>query len=227
MKKLAVVAVFALLLGAAIIYAFLQERQERSVNSLLAKLLNVEKELSDTKKDLLGYTKYTDYLSVSKTAMAEQMKFLAAKVDREYVHVQHLEKSTLGLKTQATIIVNYAVEDSFGYDLKPDSFSITGDKSGITVTLNKPELVASPAVHILSHEIPSKGFFHDEKSAVIALQQQLSPIAKKRANDLKKDLAVIALCEKKMGEFLHDFLAKQPNVRSVPTIKFAYSKSTT
>jgi hypothetical protein len=30
--------------------------------------------------------------------------------------------------------------------------------------------------------------------------------------------AVIALCERKLGEFLRDFLAKQPNVRAVPMI---------
>jgi ribosome-binding factor A len=34
--------------------------------------------------------------------------------------------------------------------------------------------------------------------------------------------AVIALCERKLGEFLRDFLAKQPNVRAIPTITFAY-----
>ncbi len=140
MKKLAVVAIFSLLLGGAATYSVLQDRQGRSLDDLLAKLLNVEKELSVTKKDLLGYTKYTDYLSVSKTAMTGQMKFLAAKVDREYVHVQHIQASTMWIPSQATVIVTYAVEYSFGYDLKSDSFSITGDKSGITVTLKKPEL---------------------------------------------------------------------------------------
>ena len=35
-------------------------------------------------------------------------------------------------------------------------------------------------------------------------------------------LAVIALCEKKLAEFLRNFLAKQPNVKAVPVISFAY-----
>jgi hypothetical protein len=33
---------------------------------------------------------------------------------------------------------------------------------------------------------------------------------------------VIALCERKLGEFLRDFLSKQPNVRAIPMISFAY-----
>ncbi len=77
-------------------------------------------------------------------------------------------------------------------------------------------------MNIISHEIPATGVFIDEQLAVIALQKQLLPIAKKHAIPLKNDLAVIALCEKKLGAFLHDFLAKQPNVGSVPGIKFAY-----
>ena len=93
---------------------------------------------------------------------------------------------------------------------------------GITVTLNKPELVASPSVKIISSEIPSKGILIDEKAAVIVLQQQLLPIALNRVKDIQKDEAVVALCEKKLGEFLRDFLAKQPNVRVIPVIKFAY-----
>lgn len=222
MRKIAAYIILALLIGSTITYGFLHFRQERSLDELLAKLIQVNEELSQTKSNLLGYTKYTDYLSVTKTAMEEKMKFLAAKVDREYVQVEHIQKEMLGFDSEGTIILKYNVEYSFGYDLRPDSFTVSGDKDGITVTLNKPELVASPAVNILSHEIPSKGILIDEKAAVISLQQQLFGIAKSRANVLKNDEAVIALCEKKLAEFLRDFLAKQPDVRVVPVIKFAY-----
>jgi hypothetical protein len=159
---------------------------------------------------------------VTKSAVADQMKFLAAKVDREYAHVEHIQKSKLGFKSDATIIVNYAVEYSIGYDLRPESFSVSGDEKGITVTLHRPEVVASPAVRIISHEIPSKGILIDEKAAVIALDERLHAIARDRARAIRDDEAVIALCEKKLRDFLHDFLAKQPNVRVVPIITFAY-----
>ena len=64
--------------------------------------------------------------------------------------------------------------------------------------------------------------FIDEKEALLVLQEQLPEIAKAKAKDIQKDEAVIALCEKKLGEFIRDFLSKQPNVRVIPNIKFAY-----
>lgn len=221
MQKTVLAVIITLFISGVAAYGVLHSREENYKHDL-SKVLQLEEELSETKEYLTGYTKFTDYLTVTKSAISEQMKFLAAKVDREYVHVEHLEISKLKIKSQATIIVKYSVEYSFGYDLKPDSFSISGDKKGITVTLNKPELVASPAVKFISHEIPSKGMFIDEKEALIVLQEQLPEIAKAKAKDIQKDEAVIALCEKKLGEFIRDFLSKQPNVRVIPSIKFAY-----
>jgi hypothetical protein len=57
---------------------------------------------------------------------------------------------------------------------------------------------------------------------VIALQQRLTIAAEKQGNAISMEEAVIALCERKLGEFLRDFLSKQPNVRAVPMITFAY-----
>ena len=182
----------------------------------------MEKQLSATRNDLLGYTTFTAYLNESKKAITEQTKFLAAKVDRDYVHVQHIQKTIFGFKSEATIILKYSVEYSFGFDLRPDRYTLTGDINGIIVTLDKPELVAAPSVRILSHEIPSAGFLVDEKAEIIELQRQLLTVAQNRAKDIQQEEAVKALCEKKLGEFLRDFLARQPNVRAVPIIKFSY-----
>ena len=135
----------------------LAEQQE-----LLARLNLTTEKLTATQDSLLGYTRYTDYLSESKRALEGQSRFLAARVDREYVQVEHIQKSTLGWKSDATVILKYAVEYSFGFDLRPDQFSLDGDMNGITITLSKPILVASPAVKLLTHEIPSKGVFIDE-----------------------------------------------------------------
>lgn len=222
MKKYVVTVLVALLIGGTIFFWINRNHQNEYQHNLLAKLLATESELSETKNSLSGYMKFTDYLTESKKAIEGQMKFLAAKVDREYTLVEHLQKSTFGLKTNATIIVIYTVEYSFGYDLKPDSFTITGDKEGISITLNRPELVASPAVKIISHDIASKGVLIDEKAAIIALQQQLPTVALNRAKEIQKEEAVIALCEKKLSEFMRDFISKQPNVKLIPAIKFIY-----
>ena len=195
---------------------------EHHQSDLLSKLHVVEQTLSAAKQDLLGYTTFTQYLEVTKKAISGRAKFLAARIDRNYVHVEHINRSALGIKSDATIILNYAVEYSVGYDLSPESFTIAEDASGITVTLKKPELVSSPAIGATSHEIPGKGLLIDEKEQVIALQQRLITAAQKQGDAIKMEEAVIALCERKRGEFLRDFLAKQPNVRAVPMITFVY-----
>ncbi len=97
----------------------------------MSRLVTLEQQLSQTKTELLGHTTYTDYLSVTKQALSAQMKFLAAKVDREYVQVQHIERSVLKVPFDATVTVIYAVEYSFGYDLKPESFSVSGNGTGM------------------------------------------------------------------------------------------------
>lgn len=224
MKKIVAVVIVALVVGGAATFWMVNYLQEAQLLDLNARLLVTEKELSVTKNDLLGYTKFTDYLSVSKTAMAGQMKFVGAKVDREYVQIVQIQKTILGIEANATILVNYKVEYSFGYDLKSSNFDVSGDKNSITVTLSKPApiLVASPAVNILSSQIPGSSIFINGNAAVINLQQQLFSIAKKRAVALQSDEAVRVLCENNLTAFLRDFLLKQPGVSSVPIIKIAY-----
>ena len=217
-----VVAAVVVVIIVAAGYLYIQKREDAYRHDL-SKLLELKEELAVTKNNLLGYTKFTDYIVATKSALTEQMAFMAAKVNRDYTQVEHIEFSKLGLKSQATIILKYTTEYSFGFDLKPDSFSITGDTKGLVVTLKKPVLLATPAVKNLTHEIASKGVLIDEKQAVITLQQSLDEVTKKRAAEIQKEEAVIALCEKKLIEFMRDFIGKQPNVMFAPPIKITYS----
>ena len=218
-KKLIVFSIFLILVTAGATYWYTIKHEE---HILFEKLLTVQQELIVTKQHLIGYTKYTDYVTESKKAITEKMKFLAADVEREYTHIEHVVRGVAGFESSGAVIVKYQVDYSFGYDLKPGNFSISGDKTGLIVTLSKPALVATPAVRMISHEIISKGFFTDEKAAIINIQQQLHTLAKMKGNQIKKEEAVISLCEKKFQEFLVDFLSKQPGVEVIPTIKFVY-----
>ena len=222
MKKTLITIIVTTSLGVTATLWIIRSQHLAEQQELLARLNLTTEKLTATQDSLLGYTRYTDYLSESKRALEGQSRFLAARVEREYVQVEHIQKSTLGWKSDATVILKYAVEYSFGFDLRPDQFSLDGDMNGITITLSKPILVASPAVKLLTHEIPSKGGFIDEQAAVISLQEKLFNVAEKRALEIQREETVSALCEKKLGDFLRDFLARLPNVRVVPVIKFTY-----
>jgi hypothetical protein len=174
-------------LAAAATYQYLHDSAQHRQSALQSKLHVMEKTLSETQDDLLGYTTFTQYLEVTKKAISGRAKFLAATIDRNYVHVEHINRSALGIKSDATIILDYAVEYSVGYDLSPESFTVAGDATGITVTLKKPELVSSPAIGAISYEIPGKGLLIDEKEQVIALQQRLITAAQKQGDAIKQD----------------------------------------
>lgn len=103
------------------------------------------------------------YISSGKQVLSEQAKFLAATVVRDYHLIEHLKTSQLGWTSDATVIVEYKVEYSFGFELKPGDFEIRAIPSGIEVKIGKPVLVAPPAVTPGPHEIPRMGFLTDEK----------------------------------------------------------------
>jgi len=196
--------------------------QSRSEPDTVADVLALQKELTTIKNELLGYTKYTDYLLAGKKVLTGKMMLLTAKVVRPDVRVQHIQTYKLGIPFEATVIVKYSTEYSFGYDLNPDKFEIIGTASGIQIKLNKPILVSSPAVTPVSYEIPSGSIIVDEKGEIIKIHQKLPAITLGYGKAMASDAAVQALCEKKLVEFLHDFLAKQPGVTQVPAISVAY-----
>jgi hypothetical protein len=222
MKSRLLPPVVACLVGVGATYAILEFFMNGERRDALAKVLNVQAEVASTRNELLGFTKYTDYLSAGKQVVSEKMKFLAAKVVREYVLVENIQKETLKLKSDATVIVKYSVEYSFGFDLKPDSFEIAAIPAGIQIKISKPSLVASPAVTPISSEIPNVGLLTDEKMAVINIHQKLPGLAKKHGEVMALEEPVRALCEKQLIEFLRDFLAKQPGVKQVPAISIVY-----
>ena len=205
----------AIAIGAVGTYKALEQKTQ-------SRVLEVQAEAAATKDTLLGYTKYTDYIVAGKQVVTAQAKFLAASVVRDYDFIEHIEVTNLGIKSNASVLVSYKVEYSFGYDLKPESFDLRATPAGIEVKIGKPMLVATPAATPLKHEILSKGIWTDEKGSVIAIQQRLQAIAQKNGLAMAQEEPIRAVCEKKLVEFLRDFIGKQPGVKLVPAITVVY-----
>lgn len=188
----------------------------------LSQLKEMRQELSVTKEHLIGYTKYTDYITATTTALSEQTKLITAKVVRDYVHVEHIERGVGPISSYGAIQIDYTVEYSIGYDLSPKSFEISSDGKGLVVTLKRPSTVAAPAVTRMNSQIINNGILVAPKAAIIDLQAHLPEIARGKAPLVAREEGVVALCEKKLGEFIQDFLSKQKGVNHVPKIRFVY-----
>lgn len=194
----------------------------RPTDSLEAKVRRLQAEVSSQREELLGYTKYTDYLYASKEQLQEQMKFIAATVVRREGYTRVVNKSILGVNFNSIVAISYTSEYSFGYALKPGDYDIGSTATGIRVTLRKPILVASPSTSNLSHQILSGSIFTNSQAAVIGLYEGLDTRTLASGRVLAADEAVVALCEKKLTAFLEGFLAKQPGVKHIPHITISY-----
>lgn len=182
----------------------------------------LEKMVSDTQSELLGYTRYTTYLGAGKASLAEQVKLIASSVTRDESQIQVVEKSIFGLSSNALVSVSYTTDYSFGYDLRPEAYELRAVQDGIEVRIGRPAMVAPPAVRGLKYEILAGGVFTDEKGAVLRLYEQSASRATQAGKLMEQKPEITALCEKKLIAFLHDFLSRQPGVKYVPQIRVVY-----
>ena len=68
---------------------------------------------------------------------------------------------------------------------------------------------------------------HRRELAVLNLYEEASKLARADGLKLESDEEIVALGEKRLIAFLHDFLAKQPGVKHVPTITVLYAPPAT
>jgi hypothetical protein len=176
-----------------------------------------------TEAELLGHTSYTSFLTAGKQSLAGQMTLLTATIVREEGVSQVVERLLLpGLSSSGTVAIWYAVEYSYGFDLRPNQYDVRAVPTGIEVRVRRPTLVATPAVTNLKYKILSGGVLTDEKAAALKLYEEASVRAKAQGALMASEPPLLALCEKKLIEFLHGFLAKQPGVKVVPHITVVY-----
>jgi hypothetical protein len=222
METVVIFAIAGCLFSAAVVYLVLDYRRHGERQDALENVLSVKAEVVKAKKVLLGYTKYLDYLAESKQVATEKMKTLYIKLTREHVHIEKVQTDETNPKAVATVIVKYVVEYSFGFDLKPESFDVTGTTSGIEIRVGRPALIGSPFVKSHSHEIAGGFVLPDEKTTLKEIQGKLSTLAQQHSGLLESDAGIRALCEKKLIEVLGNFLTNQTGVTQVPIISAVY-----
>lgn len=183
----------------------------------------LQQEVTNKQEEVLGYSRYTSYLTLGKQSLAEHTRLLTATIVREEGVTQVLERYLLGFSSNGTVAVWYTAEYPFGYDLQTGQYDLRATPEGLEVRVKKPTLVASPAVRDLRYKILSGGVLTDEKAAVIDLYAKAAQEAATKGQALASDPAVMALCEKKLVEFLREFLRQQPGVTHVPHIRVTYT----
>lgn len=180
--------------------------------------------VTTTENKLLGHTSYTTYLTAGKEALFGQMKLLAATVTREEGVTRTVERYWLPLlKSKATVALWHTTEYSFGYNLEPDKYDLRAVPDGIEVRVKRPALVATPAVSNLKHKVLDGGVFVDPQAALLKLAEEAAAGAKVRGEAMASTPEIVALCEKKLVEFVYSFLSKQPGVKIVPRISVVYN----
>ncbi|MFO1263981.1 MAG: hypothetical protein U1E84_11685 [Rhodoferax sp.] len=176
-----------------------------------------------TEEQLIGRTSYTTFLTAGKQSLAGQMKLLAATVTREENVTETVDREFLpGLRSSATVAIAYKTEYSFGYNLQPDQYDLRAVPSGIEIQVKKPVLVATPAVSNLKYTVLTEGVFVNSNAALLKLTADAVTGAKARGNAMAASPEIMALCEKKLVDFVYSFLAKQPGVKVVPRIAVVY-----
>lgn len=192
------------------------------LNTAFAHVGELENEVSVTQNHLLGYTRYTRFLTLGKQTLGGQAKLITASVLREEGITQIAEKSALGFSSTGTVAIWHTTEYSFGFDLRPGNYDIRATPTGIEVSVPKPTLLTAPAVTQLRYKVLVGGLFTDEKAAALKLYEAAAQRAAEQGRTMASEPAIQALCEKKLTEFLRDFLAQQPGVKVVPSISVVY-----
>lgn len=223
-KKLVSIIAF-LLFAIVLLLSYKLYSEKRSYNDLESKYVDISEKYTVTEKTLFGYTTFTSYSAILNKSLSEQMKFIGAKTKRRYMHQENIVKSIANVKSYAAIELVYDAEYVTGYDLSKGKFKLDITNKGITLHLNRPEIVAAPATTYTFTRILSGAMLIDEKQETINLQNKLPQIigAKERINEIINDEAVVALCEKKIKELIRDILVSQNKAEIIPDIVIAYN----
>ncbi len=190
--------------------------QKGRLDATQAQVAALQQEVRAQSTELLGYTRYTSYLTVGKDKLSEQMKLLSATVVRDEGTTQIVEKSVLGLPSTGVVAISYTVEYAFGYDLRPESYELKATDTGIEIHIAPPPPGHRTRRHGPAPPHPLGRAFHRRKDCHHPPLARGHPRrARQQGEAMASEPAILALCEKSLTEFLYGFLSKQPGVRQV------------
>lgn len=218
MEPMTIFAWTGAVLAAAMVYVVMKVRHFGESQTLADQLLKAQTEMAIIKKKLLGYTKYADYLEVSRQSAADALKPPVLSMTREYVQVAKLTPNKQLVKADATVIVRYAVEFALALDVSPAALSVSELRNGVALKLGRPSLVGAPKIKILSHVVVSAADLLDKNATLAELQTEFAHQVNAYGSTLCTEETVHAACKMKALEALRDALAKQPGVAHVPAV---------
>lgn len=218
MEPMTIFAISGCLLSAGMVYVVLKVTHAGESQTLADQFLKVQAELAATKKKLLGHTKFAEHLESSKPALVDLLKPPAAKVLREYVHVEKLSKDTHKLKADATVIVKYAVEFVFALDGNADSLVVAELANGASLKISRPTLLGEPTVKTLSDQVVSSSDLPDKAAVLADIHTKFAASARSYGLAMCSEEGVRMQCKLKAMEGLRDVLAKQAGVSHPPAV---------
>lgn len=231
----AVLAIFiAFFVLAVFFFVLLEYRRYSSHQETLVNIRRAQQDVSSTKKEMLGFTKYQEYLPAATQAAIDQGKNLTVRVVREQMHVESTVSETTVTNTappgsrpvtgkpaaESSVVVKYSVEYVFGFELSAETFKLLVSPSGLEMRVGRPVLLNAPVVKPLSHGASNKGKLSEEQMAVV---KKIPVISKGEGDKAALDDAVVALCEKKLITYVRDTLSQQAGVKFIPYIFIVYA----
>jgi hypothetical protein len=233
MSSLVMAIFIAFFVLAVIFFVVLEYRRYSTHQETQVHIQRAQQDASTTKKEMLGFTKYQEYLPSVTQAAIDQSKNLSVRVVREQMHVETSvteppasSPSSQGPSRAAkpapesSMVVKYSVEYVFGFELSSDNFQLQSSAAGLEIRVNRPVLLSTPVVKPLSHGAPSTGKLTDDQIAVV---KKLPVLSKGDGARAALDEAVTALCEKKLITYVRDTLVQQVGVKFIPYTYISYS----
>lgn len=221
MDTAVIIGIAAALLCAGGVFVIMEYRHFGLRQQAGKQVLQHQTEATTLRKELVGYTKYVEYLPMAKTHLNDHARDLQVKVVREFTYTETFNRDAKTIKAPVTIIQRYNVDAQFAPDLR--GLELESTPSGLQVILHgKPSLQGIANSRPVAHEITNEGVLENEPVAVKQIQQKLIAIAQKHAEGMATEEAVCALCERKLAETLRALLITQAGVKQVPAITFVY-----